>query len=134
MPNSRKEGIKLAGAYIPKTKYNALAELAIKNNRTLADQCRAAFDQCLAGNNLDQPPAPPAAPCKCWDIVDVKLASLGVKLADSLTSFSTDFSTFIRQLPTEPLNGKFKASMPRKVGFSFCPFCGQKLPTAKEAA
>lgn len=73
-------------------------------------------------------------PCTCWDIVDIKLAPLGVKLADSLTAFSTDLSTLIRLLPTEPLAGRFKASMPRKISFSFCPFCGQKLPTAKEAA
>jgi len=71
-------------------------------------------------------------PCNCWHIVDIKLAPLGVKLADSLTSLATDFSTLIRHLPTEPLQGKFKRGMPKKISFSFCPLCGQKLPTPKK--
>lgn len=78
-----------------------------------------------------------SAPCTCWQQVNEKLHPLGVRLSDKLTSFAPtkDLDLVeVYQLPTEPITGKFKSTMPRSIGFPFCPFCGQKLPTVKEAA
>lgn len=75
--------------------------------------------------------------CECWTTVNRKLTPIGVKLSEKLRALrptpSLDLVT-VYQLPTEPLGGgKFKGGMPRYIAFPFCPFCGQKLPTAKGA-
>ncbi len=76
-------------------------------------------------------------PCDCWEKANEKLAPMGVKLSDKLLALrpteDLDLVTF-HQLPTEPLTGKFKASMPRYIGFPRCPFCGQSYESEKEAA
>lgn len=46
---SKLQTMKLAGAYIPDEKHEALRQLAKQNHRTLADQCRHIFDLALAG-------------------------------------------------------------------------------------
>ena len=48
--------MKLAGAYIEESKYAALAALARRNHRTLADQCRCLYDRALEGDLVPQPP------------------------------------------------------------------------------
>ena len=73
----------------------------------------------------------------CWTKVNEKLAPMGVKLSEKLQALrpTEELDLVVRhQLPTEPLTGKFKASMPRYIGFSFCPFCGQPFKSTKEAA
>lgn len=47
MPNARKPGLKLAGAYISAATYEGLASLAKANHRPLAGQIRVIFDQAL---------------------------------------------------------------------------------------
>ena len=48
MKQSKRAGLKLAGAYISDEKYNSLVALAKLNHRTLADQCRAIYEAALA--------------------------------------------------------------------------------------
>jgi len=44
---------KLAGAYVPEEKYEALKELARRNHRSLADQIRCLIDQALEKNGVE---------------------------------------------------------------------------------
>ena len=77
-------------------------------------------------------------PCTCWEKVNTKLTPMGVKLSEKLRALRPTEELALKvfyQLPTEPLGGKkFKASMPRYIGFPFCPFCGQAFEPKQEAA
>lgn len=86
MSNSRLPGLKLAGAYIPDAMYQGLVKLAQANNRTLAGQCRAIYDQALA--NPKEPALKPQQETITWiadgalpgspDTVLISAGNLGV--------------------------------------------------------
>lgn len=115
---------------ITEEQYQQLLGLAQKKGMTLEELCREIFTAGAAETIASHP-------CKCWDEANKKLKPMGVVLSNKLLTFrpTEDLDLeLVHQLPTEPIGGgKFKASMPRYIGFPRCPFCGQ-LYARKEAA
>jgi hypothetical protein len=113
--------MKFAGTQITDEQYAQLEKLAIKKNIPIEELCGRIFEAGVAEAEKE--------PCTCWQKVNTKLTPMGVKLSEKLRTFSPTAELdlkLVHQLPTEPLGaGKFKASMPRYIGFPRCPFCGQ---------
>lgn len=122
--------MKAIGAKISDEQYAKLEGLALKKGISMDVLFRSIFEAGAAEAEKK--------PCDCWKTVNQKLALMGVKLSEKLRSLSPTKDLdlkVIHQLPTEPLGaGKFKASMPRYIGFPRCPFCGQSYESQKEGA
>lgn len=122
--------MQFAGTQITDEQYTQLEQLAAKKNLPIEDLCRSIFEAGIAEAEKQ--------PCSCWKKVNEKLKGMGVKLSEKLRTFSPTAELdlkLVHQLPTEPLGaGKFKASMPRFIGFPRCPFCGQAYESQQEAA
>lgn len=107
-----------------------LAFLAFKKGLKMQELYTAIFEAGIAEAEKE--------PCSCWKKVNEKLKGMGVKLSEKLRTFSPTAELdlkLVHQLPTEPLGAaKFKASMPRFIGFPRCPFCGQAYESQQEAA
>ena len=73
----------------------------------------------------------PRPTCTCWADTEKAMEERGFKIARSCTAFSIHELTLKmrRYLPLERLDGKrLRASDPKGVAFTHCPWCGIKLP------